>query len=232
MGRRMTGAVDLTLDNLAELPPAVRSCVYWELDAPAATRAAANGAGALEKEAWFSNTLLEWGTCGKAVYAGGKMAGCAIYAPPAYVPRAGSFPTSPVAADSVILMALMVFPAHRGRGLGRALVQGVARDLALRAAAACGHESARAIEAFGVSANRPPGHPVHGCPLPEGFLAATGFATVRSHRTYPRMRLDLRATTGWRADVGQAWNRLRSGMTVPRAAAGLTNRTSQPMARV
>jgi GNAT superfamily N-acetyltransferase len=127
VGRRMTGAVDLTLDNLAELPPAVRSCVYWELDAPAATRAAANGAGALEKEAWFSNTLLEWGTCGKAVYADGKMAGCAIYAPPAYVPRAGSFPTSPVAADSVILMALMVFPAHRGRGLGRALVQGVAR---------------------------------------------------------------------------------------------------------
>jgi hypothetical protein len=68
----MTGAVDLTLDNLAELPPAVRSCVYWELDAPAATRAAANGAGTLEKEAWFSNTLLEWGTCGKAVYADGS----------------------------------------------------------------------------------------------------------------------------------------------------------------
>ena len=49
----MTSAVDRTLDNLAELPPAVRSCVYWELDAPAATRAAANSAGALEKEAWF-----------------------------------------------------------------------------------------------------------------------------------------------------------------------------------
>jgi GNAT superfamily N-acetyltransferase len=213
----MTGAVDLTLDHLAELPSAARSCVYWELDATAATRAAANGAGALEKEAWLSNALLEWGTCGKVVYADGKMAG---------------FATSPVAADSVILMALMVFPAHRGRGLGRVLVQGVARDLALRAATACGHESARAIEAFGVSANRPPGHPVHGCPLPEGFLAATGFATVRSHRTYPRMRLDVRATTGWRADVGQAWNRLRSGMTVPRTATGLTNRTSQRAARV
>ena len=228
----MTGTVDLTLDSLAELPSAARSCVYWELDATAAARAAANSAGALEKEAWLSNTLLEWGTCGKAVYVDGEIAGFAMYAPPAYVPRAGSFPTSPVAADSVILMALMVLPAHRGRGLGRVLVMGVARDLALRAAAAYGHESARAIEAFAVSANRPPGHPVHGCPLPEGFLAATGFATVRSHRTYPRMRLDVRATTGWRADVGQAWNRLRSGMTVPRAAAGLTNRTSQAAPRV
>src|SRR5262249_34887572 len=230
--RRMTGTVDLTLDRLAELPSAARSCVYWELDTAATTRAAANGAGALEKEAWLSNTLLGWGTCGKAVYTDGNMAGFAMYAPPAYVPRAGSFPTSPVAADSVMLMALMVLPAHRGRGLGRVLVQGVARDLALRAAAACGPESARAIEAFGVSADRPPGHPVHGCPLPEGFLAAVGFATVRSHRTYPRMRLDVRATTGWRADVGQAWDRLRSGMALPRAAAGLTNRTSQPASRV
>jgi GNAT superfamily N-acetyltransferase len=228
----MTGTVDLTLDSLAELPSAARSCVHWELDATAATRAAANGAGALEKEAWLSNTLLEWGTCGQAVYVDGKMAGFAMYAPPAYVPRAGSFPTSPVAPDSVILMALLVLPAHRGRGLGRVLVQGVARDLALRAATGCGSESARAIEAFGVSASRPPGHPVHDCPLPEGFLAATGFATVRSHRTYPRMRLDVRATTGWRADVGQAWNRLRSGITVPRAAAGLTNRTSQPAPRI
>lgn len=231
MGRRVTGTVDLTLDSLAELPSPARSCVYWELDATAASRAQANGAGALEKEAWLSNTLLEWGTCGKVVYADGKMAGFAIYAPPAYVPRAGSFATSPAAVDSVILMALMVFPAHRGHGLGRVLVQGVARDLAVRAAA-CTHECARAIEAFGVTANRPPGHPMHGCPLPEGFLAATGFATVRSHPTYPRMRLDLRATTGWRADVGQAWNRLRSGMTVPRAATGLTNRTSQPASRV
>jgi len=226
----MTGTVDLTLDSLADFPPSARSCVYWELDATAAARAQANGAGALDKEAWLSNTLLEWGTCGKAVYADGKLAGFAIYAPPAYVPRAGSFPTSPAAADSVILLALQVLPAHRGHGLGRVLVQGVARDLALRAAAG-GHESARAIEAFGVTANRPPGHPVHGCPLPEGFLTATGFATVRSHPTYPRMRLDVRATTGWRADVGQAWNRLRSGITVPRAAAGLTNRTSQPASR-
>lgn len=231
MGRRMTGTVDLTLDSLAELPSAARSCVYWELDAAAASCAEAHGAGALEKEVWLSNTLLEWGTCGKAAYADGKVAGFAVYAPPAYVPRAGGFPTSPAAADSVILMALMVFPPNRGHGLGRALVQGVARDLALRAAA-CGHESARAIEAFGVTANRPPGHPMHGCPLPEGFLAATGFATVRSHHTYPRMRLDVRATTGWRADVGQAWSRLRSGMTVPRAAAGLTNRTGQPAPRV
>jgi GNAT superfamily N-acetyltransferase len=126
-------------------------------------------------------------------------------------------------------MALMVFPSHRGRGLGRVLVQGIARDIALRAAAG-GHDSARAIEAFGVTANRPFGHPLHGCPLPAGFLTATGFATVRSHHVYPRMRLDVRTTNGWRVDVGQAWNRLRSGMTVPRTAAGLTNRTGQSTA--
>jgi GNAT superfamily N-acetyltransferase len=225
VGRRIAGgAVDLTPDALAELPPPARACVFWELDAAAASRAAAAGAGVLEKEAWVSNTLLEWGTCGKVVYVDGILAGFALYAPPAYVPRAAGFPTSPAAADSVILMALMVLPPHRGHGLGRALIQGVARDLALRAAA-CRHESARAIEAFGVSRSRTVGPGADGCPLPAGFLTATGFATVRSHPTYPRMRLDVRATTGWRADVGQAWSRLRSGMSVPRAAAGLTNRT-------
>ena len=50
MGRRTTGTVDLTLDSLAELPSPARSCVYWELDATSASRAARNGAGALEKD--------------------------------------------------------------------------------------------------------------------------------------------------------------------------------------
>ena len=91
----MTGAVDLTLDNLAQLPPAVRSCVYWELDAPAATRAAANGAGALEKEAWFSSTLLEWGRCGRR-----------------YTPTAG-WPASPSTHLRHMYRAQEAFPPPR-----------------------------------------------------------------------------------------------------------------------
>ena len=73
------------------------------------TRSAARGGrGAgdveLEKEAWVSATLLEWGSCGKIVYVDSSPAGYLIYAPPVYVPRSLAFPTSPVSADAVLLM--------------------------------------------------------------------------------------------------------------------------------
>ena len=34
----------------------------------------------LEKEAWISGTLLEWGSCGKIVYVDGVPAGFVLYA--------------------------------------------------------------------------------------------------------------------------------------------------------
>ena len=44
------------------------------------------GDPALEKEAWVSGMLLEWGSCGKLVQVDGATAGYVLYAPPAYVP--------------------------------------------------------------------------------------------------------------------------------------------------
>src|SRR5581483_1289792 len=87
---------NLTLDNLADLSPGCRSCVFWELDPPAGRQACAGGAAELEKEAWVSDTLLEWGCCGQLVYVDGTVAGHVLYAPPAYVPRSMAFATSPV----------------------------------------------------------------------------------------------------------------------------------------
>ena len=92
MSRRL---VNLTLDTLEDLPRPCRQCVFWELDPVAAERACAAGDPGLEKEAWVSQTLLEWGSCGKLVYVDGMPAGFVMYAPPAYVPRSMAFPTSP-----------------------------------------------------------------------------------------------------------------------------------------
>ena len=39
-----------------------------------------------------------------------------------------AFPTSPVSADAALLMTAHVVPAFAGGGLGRMLIQGVARD--------------------------------------------------------------------------------------------------------
>ena len=72
----------ITLDNLDDLPPRCRRCVFWELDPVSQARALEVGDPALEKEAWISSVLLEWGSCGKIVYVDGVPAGYMTYAPP------------------------------------------------------------------------------------------------------------------------------------------------------
>jgi len=125
--------VSVTLDNLDDLPKRCRRCVFWELDPVSHARAEEVGDPGLEKEAWVSSILLEWGSCGKIVYVDGAPAGYVLYAPPMYVPRSLAFPTSPVSADAVLLMTAHIVPEFAGGGLGRMLVQGVAKELVRRA---------------------------------------------------------------------------------------------------
>jgi hypothetical protein len=208
MSRRL---VNLTLDTLEDLPRPCRQCVYWELDPVAADRACAAGDPGLEKEAWVSQTLLEWGSCGKLLYVDGMSAGFVMYAPPAYVPRSMAFPTSPVSADAVLLMTAHVVPSFAGGGLGRMLVQGVARDLTKR--------GIRAIEAFGdakygeSSPAGGPGATVDGCLAPADFFLSVGFKTVRPHPRFPRLRLELRTALSWKSDVEYALERLLGSMS-------------------
>lgn len=203
MARRL---VNITLDNLGELPFRCRSCVFWELDPVAGERARECGGTDLEKEAWISDTLLEWGSCGKLVYTDGVPAGYVIFAPPAYVPRSAAFATSPVSPDAVLLMTARLMPEFTGRGLGRVLVQAVAGDVARR--------GLRAIEAFGTH-DAPSDDPHRPCVLPAEYLLAVGFKTVRPHPHFPRLRLDLKSTVSWREDVEYALERLVSSIAPP-----------------
>lgn len=203
----------LTLDNLDDLPRKCRRCVFWELDPVAREVAEDAGDVALEKEAWVSATLLEWGSCGKLLYVDSSPAGYLLYAPPIYVPRSVAFPTSPVSGDAVLLMTGRVLPEFQGGGLGRMLLQAAAKDLTRR--------GVRAIEAFG--SRVPPGGeqddadakgpPARGsCVVPADFLLAVGFKTVRPHYRYPRLRLDLKNALSWREDVEVALERLLGSM--------------------
>ena len=211
----MRRLVSITLDNLGDLPHRCRNCVFWELDPVAAERACDAGDAALEKEAWVSDTLLEWGSCGFLLYVDGVAAGYALYAPPAYVPRSVAFPTSPVSPDAVLLMTARLMPEFVGGGLGRTLVQAVAREVARR--------GMKAIEAFG---RRDAGDPAraagtdahrgeHSCLLPADYLLAVGFKTVRPHPRTPRLRLDIKSTASWREDVEYALDRLLASMQTP-----------------
>jgi GNAT superfamily N-acetyltransferase len=192
--------VNITLDNLEDLPIRCRRCVFWELDPVSMQRAEDAGDPELEKEAWISSTLLEWGSCGKLVYVDGVPAGFVMYAPPLYVPRSVAFPTSPVSADAALMMTAHILPEFQGGGLGRMLVQGVAKDLTRR--------GLRAIEAFGdVKWEKP------GCMMPADYMLAVGFKTVRPHHRYPRLRLELKSAISWREDVEVALERLLGSMS-------------------
>lgn len=221
MSRRL---VNVTLDNLGDLPPRCRSCVFWELDPVAGERACDAGSADLEKEAWVSDTLLEWGSCGQLAYVDGVPAGYVLYAPPAYVPRSVAFPTSPVSSDAILLMTARLVPEFRGAGLGRMLVQAVARDAARR--------GIKAIEAFGrapaplttsreaESVAPPPREEATNttCLLPSEYLLAVGFKTVRPHPRTPRLRLDIKSTVSWKEDVEYALERLLGSMQTPALA--------------
>ena len=198
MSRR---CASLTLDNLDDLPRQCRRCVFWELDPVAREAAEESGDVGLEKEAWLSATLLEWGSCGKIVYADSLPAGYVTYAPPVHVPRSLAFPTSPVSGDAVLLMTARLLPEFVGGGLGRMLFQAAAKDLTRR--------GVKAIEAFGRMGEEVP---LGGCVLPVDFLLSVGFKTVRPHHLFPRLRLDLRNALSWREDVEVALERLLGSM--------------------
>ena len=201
MSRRI---VNVTLDNLGDLPPKCRRCVFWELGPVSRARAEESGDPELEKESWVSSVLLEWGSCGKIIYVDGAPAGYVMYAPPHHVPRSVAFPTSPVSADAVLLMTAHVLDEFAGGGLGRMLVQGVAKDMTRR--------GVKAIEAFGdLTWDRP------SCVVPADYLLAVGFKTVRQHFRYPRLRLELKTALSWREDVEVALERLLGSMTPERA---------------
>jgi GNAT superfamily N-acetyltransferase len=192
MGRQL---VPLTLDNLPDLPKRCRDCVFWELDPVNGEAAARTGRPDLEKEAWISAVLLEWGSCGRVVYLDEAPVGFVLYAPPAYVPRSFAFPTSPVSPDAVQLMTAWLMPGFQGQGLGRVIVQTVAKDLLRR--------GFKAIEAFGDARWKEPA-----CVLPADHLLAVGFKTVRPHPSFPRLRLELRSTVSWKEDMERALDQL------------------------
>jgi len=192
MSRRV---VHLTLDHLAALDAPCRDCVFWQLDPVRRARVDLEGDAGEEKRAWLSAVLRDWGSCGRVVLVEGRPVGHVVYAPPALLPSADAFPTSPVSPDAVLLASAYVDPAHAGAGLGRLLVQAMAADLVER-----GHT---AIESYGDTRGR-----ANGCVLPAEFLGSVGFKTQRAHPTTPRMRMELRTALSWKDEVELALERL------------------------
>ena len=150
MGRRI---VPITRETLGDLPQPSRDCAFWEAGPGLRGGPGAKLEQSTLKADWVEATVGAWGPCGLIAYVDDVPAAYVMYAPPAFVPRAAAFPTSPVGPDAVLLTAARVVPEHAGVGLGRVLVQAAAKDLTRR--------GVRAIEAYG-AVDEP-------CVLPQGF---------------------------------------------------------------
>lgn len=189
--------VDL-LDRIEQLRAPCRSCLFWELD-PVSRGRLDEDDRSPQKDAWVSEVLREWGSCGRVLLVDGQAVGYATYAPASFVPGALQLPTAPVSPDAVLLTTVWVAPDARGGGLARMLVQAVARDLVGR--------GAPAVEAFGdTRAHR--GVTLQPCVFPADFLGRVGFFTQRPHVTTPRMRMELRSALTWKDEVEQALEKL------------------------
>ena len=191
--------VPLTLDRMAELVAPCRSCLFWELDPVRRSRVAPEETSRV-KEAWLSEVLREWGSCGRVAIVAERPVGFLIYVPAAFAPGAECFPTAPVSPDAVLLTTVWLDPQYAGGGLGRMLVQAMASDLIRRG-------GIKAVEAFG---DVGPLSCVHGsrCAAPAEFLARVGFKTHRAHPTAPRFRMELTSAVTWRDEVEAALEKL------------------------
>lgn len=92
--------VRLTLDHLDTFRAPCRTCLFWELDPVRRERVEDPLA---EKDAWVSEVLREWGSCGRVALVDDRPVGYLVYAPEAFVPGAAGFPTAPVSPDAVLL---------------------------------------------------------------------------------------------------------------------------------
>lgn len=201
----MTRKVELlTPENLALLPGNCSTCVFWELDP--VRRREARGHESEAKAEWLSMMLREWGPVGRVIRIDGSVVGHLMWAPARFLPGGDCFAGSPVSTDAVLLAGSYIEPSYRGRGLGRVLIQSMAKDLINQ-----GHVSA--IETFGAQRPQRPRDEV--CVLPLEFLNAVGFRAQRPHPRYPRVRMDLRTAVTWREELGTAAERLLGAVKRP-----------------
>ena len=135
--------VRLTLDHLAQLEGPCRSCVFWQLDPVSRGRLEGEEEAAGEKEAWVSEVLREWGSCGRVVLVDDEPAGFLVYAPAAYLPGAGQFATAPVSPDAVLLTHVWAFHVVAVTGVPRDKLEVTVGDLGNMASASIGVQLGR-----------------------------------------------------------------------------------------
>lgn len=225
MSRRTVPLTVDHLDLLAQAGAPCRGCLFWQLDPVRRARLGdADGEAERhqEQDAWVSTVLREWGSCGRVALVDDVPVGWAVHAPAKHLAGSAQLPTAPVSADAVLMAMIWVAPGHRGGGIGRMLVQGVARDVVRRGGGA--------IEAFGDTRGGRERPERRACVVSAEFLGRVGFGTRRAHPTTPRMRMDLRTALSWREEVEAALGRVRGALRPSPAGTQMKSESSLSIA--
>lgn len=192
----------LSPDSGAALPSPCVSCCHWETSPTGCAVNPSTANPVAMKRDWLATVTSAGSPVGWFAQEDDFVIGYASCAPARLVPRRVGYTSGQIADDALMLVTVRVDEAHRGVGVGSALVRAVAADA---------HDGGfRAVEAYATTTDE------H-CLVPVGFLRAVGFDTVREHPFHPRLRLDLRGTSVWRDDVARATRRLVAGLRRPLA---------------
>jgi GNAT superfamily N-acetyltransferase len=196
MARR--SVLPVTVDNLPNIPDSCRKCGYWESADPAALGVASAGA-ARRKADWYRSVLADWGPGGKILVEGDQTLAYASYAPPHHLPQI-RYCDLGVDPDAVFLACLYVAREHRGRGLGKSLVNSIEKDLLKK-----GYKAIETV-ARSASARNPSGW--------TEFYLTNGWQLVRQSGPLFLLRIDLRTVVTWQVNLDS----VLGGLTVPRPA--------------
>lgn len=196
----MVRAVPLTVDALADLPEDCRRCTFWELGGPRPCDRATTGAQAeveaMRKQAWVTTQALESGAPGRVVRVDGELAGWAVFAPAAAFP-ARAFATSPaVTPRALVIAGFHVELRHRGRGIGRVLVQSAIKEAI--------HRELKWVEVVGDRSWRE-----GTCLVPVSWWLHEGFEVHTPHPRHPLLRLTTSRTVRWTEAIGHAVEEVR-----------------------
>ena len=115
----------LSTDNISLLHPVAGRCVFWELEPSAAHHVQNQGFSALEKEAWLSRMLLEYGPCGFNISCGiddTPALATVLFGDERNLPGVENMPTAPVTNGADVISSLFVETGFECLGFEQLLI--------------------------------------------------------------------------------------------------------------
>ncbi|QGF23299.1 GNAT family N-acetyltransferase [Raineyella fluvialis] len=172
----MAGAEQVKVEPLqpggvARLPAVCADCPLPHREPP--------GAG----QSWVAAAEQTWGFCGVRARIGETGVGHVLISPPLHAPLRGPYASAGVSPDAAVILQFWVDPDHRGRGVGRLMLEELAALLVRRHVAGLEIRASRS----GATCVAPPLE----------WLEDHGFRVLREDAVSARLRMDLKATRSW-----------------------------------